>query len=66
MGELDIARLVAVNELHKPTTWRRELIAAGWIEERHTVWRDPNGRLWRGPFGAWREMKRREKGKSDD
>lgn len=47
------------NEIHSPTAWKRDLLAAGWAEERHTVWRDPEGRLWRGPYGAWRELRRR-------
>lgn len=40
--------------------WKRDLIAAGWTEERHTVWKDPEGNLWRGPYGAWRELNQRE------
>jgi hypothetical protein len=53
------------NEIHSPTAWKRDLIAAGWIEERVTVWKDPEGHLWRGPYGAWRELQKRTvKGKS--
>lgn len=39
--------------------WRRELHAAGWHEYRghHTMWVSPSGKLWRGPFGAWKAMK---------
>jgi len=40
-------------------TWRRDLIEAGWIEESMTVWSDPEGNLWRGPYGAWCELQRR-------
>lgn len=36
--------------------WRRELLAAGWIEESATLWRSPRGHLYRGPYGAWREL----------
>lgn len=43
----------------EPEMWRRDLIAAGWREERMTVWRAPDGGLWRGPYGAWRELQRR-------
>ncbi len=34
-----------------------DLIAAGWVEERLHMWRDPRGPLWRGPAGAWKVMK---------
>lgn len=33
-----------------------ELYAAGWIPERLTQWRAPNGALYRGPHGAWKAM----------
>jgi len=44
-----------------PERWVRELREAGWAPHRksHTIWSDPDGRLYIGPFGAWREMKRR-------
>lgn len=48
------------DEIHGPTAWKRDLIAAGWTEERHTVWKDPEGHLWRGPYGAWCELQRRK------
>ena len=39
--------------------WVRELTTAGWSRYRgmQTVWRAPNGSLYRGPFGAWKTMK---------
>ncbi len=45
--------------------WKRDLLAAGWTEERHTVWKDPEGRLWRGPYGAWCELQRQQQEKLD-
>ena len=29
------------NELHSAEAWKRDLIAAGWVEESVTVWKDP-------------------------
>lgn len=43
----------------EPEMWRRDLIAADWKEESMIVWRAPDGGLWRGPYGAWRELQRR-------
>lgn len=40
--------------------WKRELIAAGWMALTSITWRDPEGRLWRGPYGAWKELQRRK------
>lgn len=40
--------------------WRAELIAAGWVELRSTMWASPTGGTWRGPAGAWNEMKRQQ------
>ena len=37
--------------------WRRELRAAGWLEESSTVWESPSGLRYRGPFKAWCVMK---------
>lgn len=41
--------------------WRRELIAVGWEEYRdmRTTWKAPTGELYRGPYAAWLEMRRR-------
>lgn len=39
--------------------WRRDLIAAGWTEESATAWYAPDGGLYRGPYGAWKELQRR-------
>jgi hypothetical protein len=49
--------------------WMRQLRAAGWVPVRartgqalpgSTVWRSPSGHLYRGPYGAWRQMVKRE------
>ena len=46
--------------------WDRQLRAAGWLPVSartgkevpgSTVWRAPSGRLYRGPYGAWKIMK---------
>ncbi len=40
-----------------------ELLEAGWWmpRNRRTQWYDPETKtLWRGPHGAWKEMKRRQ------
>lgn len=42
------------------TRWTRELFVAGWRRKSHTAWIDPGGHLWLGPFGAWKEMRRRQ------
>lgn len=36
--------------------WKSDLIAAGWVAESAIAWRAPDGGLWRGPFGAWKEL----------
>ncbi len=43
-----------------PDQCKEELLAAGWKKVRNTLWQSPNGDHYFGPFGAWREMKRRE------
>lgn len=40
--------------------WRSDLVSAGWREKSHTIWIDAQGRLWRGPYGAWLELQRRK------
>lgn len=52
--------VVQDSDIHSPTAWKRDLLAAGWTEERSTVWKDLEGNLWRGPYGAWRELQRRK------
>lgn len=44
--------------------WIRELQAAGWRpwRGRTIFWQDPQGNIWMGPYGAWREMVRRRAG----
>lgn len=46
--------------------WKRDLIAAGWAAKSATAWQAPDGGLWRGPFGAWKELQRREKASGTD
>jgi hypothetical protein len=41
-----------------PDGWRADLLAAGWAEQSHTIWVAPNGAVYRGPYGAWRAMRR--------
>lgn len=43
-----------------PEQAKEELRAAGWTKVISTVWMAPNEDCYLGPFGAWREMKRRE------
>jgi len=51
---------VTVGDSHSIETWKRDLEIAGWKQERFSVWKDPEGNLWRGPYGAWRELQRRK------
>lgn len=37
--------------------WRRELFEAGWRAMTATIWRSPRGKLYAGPFGAWKVMR---------
>ena len=37
--------------------WERELREAGWKEIHHTQWECPAGYRFRGPYGAWKNMK---------
>lgn len=39
-----------------PERWEADLVAAGWREVRRNVWQRPDGALFRGPYGAWREL----------
>lgn len=39
--------------------WTHDLATAGWIAEAAFNWRAPDGSLWRGPAGAWKELQRR-------
>lgn len=56
----EIGPVTRDEDIHGPSAWKRDLIAAGWKETRHTVWQAPDGSLWRGPYGAWRELQRRK------
>lgn len=38
---------------------QRDLITAGWVAETAIRWRAPDGSLWRGPYGAWKELQAR-------
>jgi hypothetical protein len=48
-------------ELCDPDGWREDLLDAGWFEKSHTSWVAPDGTVYRGPYGAWHEMKRRQR-----
>lgn len=50
--------LRTADQRHSPEGWIADLHGAGWIEVRLTVWKSPDGALWRGPYGAWVEMLR--------
>ena len=50
---------VAKAEVDDPDGWVADLLEAGWRELSLHVWEAPDCSLWRGPFGAWREMKLR-------
>lgn len=39
--------------------WKRDLEAAGWTAASATAWYAPDGGLYRGPYGAWKELQRR-------
>jgi len=41
---------------HGPETWIADLEAAGWTAVRHDTWVSPDGRMFRGPYGAWCAM----------
>lgn len=34
-----------------------ELAAVGWTRHSATVWRAPDGGLFRGPYGAWKALR---------
>jgi len=60
MAETTKPRNLTDDDVHGPAAWKRDLIAAGWTEESITIWKDPEGNLWRGPYGAWCELQKRE------
>lgn len=37
--------------------WLKELKEAGWRPMTSTIWRSPTGKLFLGPYGAWKWMK---------
>jgi len=36
---------------------KEDLISAGWKKKLPTVWSSPTGKLFLGPYGAWKVMK---------
>lgn len=66
MAEITNRRNLTDDDVHSPAAWNRDLIAAGWIEESVTIWKDPEGNLWRGPYGAWCALQRSEDRKGKD
>jgi len=69
MNEADVTwRDMAPGTYQNVELWVSELLKAGWLPW-HTrlntradsnysqTWRAPDGRLFRGPFGAWKRMK---------
>lgn len=51
------------DDVHSPAAWCRDLEAAGWVEREITIWEAPDGALYRGPYGAWRELQKANVGK---
>lgn len=47
------------NFISEVDQWKHDLTTAGWIAETALNWRAPDGSLWRGPAGAWKELQRR-------
>ena len=45
-------------DIHSPEAWTADLLAAGWVESRFTVWVSPCGAVFRGPYGAWCALQR--------
>lgn len=57
--------------MQRPEDWVKELREAGWtavrifhhpsrieaVDHVTTLWRAPSGAIYRGPYGAWRQMK---------
>jgi hypothetical protein len=37
-----------------------QLEAAGWQAKTRVIWKSPSGKLYLGPFGAWKHMMRGE------
>jgi hypothetical protein len=44
-----------------PDNWRADLLRAGWREVSSHRYESPDGRLFIGPYGAWRQMKREQR-----
>jgi hypothetical protein len=36
--------------------WIKELTEAGWKQVLHNIWKSPRGKLYYGPYGAWKAM----------
>lgn len=53
-----MAETEIVPPLHEQVS---QLADAGWTCIRRTTWQAPDGSLWIGPHGAWRELDRRRK-----
>lgn len=45
---------------HDVERWKNDLFAADWVTDSFINWRAPDGSLWRGPYGAWKELERRK------
>lgn len=48
------------NDIHSADAWKRDLLEAGWSSKSMTVWEDPEGHLYRGPYRAWCELQGRK------
>lgn len=58
-GEIKALMLKVLDDCKKtpPEKMREELIAAGWKKIKEHIWSDPNGKLFLGPYSAWKRMK---------
>lgn len=45
---------------HEIDQWMAELTDAGWQRLGWSVWADPDGRMYRGPYGAWVQLQLRK------
>ena len=48
---------VAEEKFYQPTDnlkWIHDLIEAGWTEVGPSIWKHPDGRVYLGPYGAWK------------
>ena len=66
--EIKTSMLKVLDDCKKtpPEKMREELIAAGWKKKTEFIWSDPNGKLFLGPYGAWKRMKAAQEQETSD